>query len=256
VINGTRCHDDLLLLVDGFINQEKWALKIVDSWGTKPPAGILEGSHLWFGSYDECLHSLYLPNNQSYAPQPYFTKYCTISNQPNNDDDDNVILQKPALTMGICLPQSCHSNDIQVKSLYVLCPSERRHVSIGAIFTLSLIILLSSFVFVAEFIPYLKEYSATSTLKRIFSLNENHSTIGFLNGIRAISLFWIILGHSFVFQTVVSDNVLHILDNLQNSYTMQLLLGAIFGVDTFFFISGFLAVVVFINTFKNQSKSN
>ncbi len=91
-------------------------------------------------------------------------------------------------------------------------------------------------------------------MKRIFSLNQNHSTYSFLNGIRVISLFWIILGHSFVFQLIVSDNILYILDNLQNSYGIQLLIGAIFGVDTFFFISGFLAVVVFMNTFKDQSK--
>jgi hypothetical protein len=117
-----------------------------------------------------------------------------------------------------------------------------------------LIILLSLFVFFAGFIPRLNEYSAISTLKRIFSFDRTHSTYSSFNGIRAISLFWIILGHSFVFQLILSDNILHILDNLQNSYGIQLLLGAIFAVDTFFFISGFLAVVAFMNTFKDQSK--
>jgi len=91
-------------------------------------------------------------------------------------------------------------------------------------------------------------------LKKIFSSNENRSTYSFLNGIRVISLFWIILGHSFIFQLTISDNIVYILDNLYNSYRIQLLLGAIFSVDTFFFISGFLAVFVFINTFKNQIK--
>ncbi len=103
-------------------------------------------------------------------------------------------------------------------------------------------------------IPCLNEYSAITTLKKIFSLNKNHSTYSFLNGIRVISLFWIILGHSFIFQLTISDNIIHILDNLYNSYGMQLILGAIFAVDTFFFISGFLAVFVFINTFKTQGK--
>lgn len=121
-------------------------------------------------------------------------------------------------------------------------------------FTLSLIILLSLFIFFSSFIPRLHEYSAITTLKKIFSLNKNYSTYSFLNGIRALSLFWIILGHSFVFQTIVSDNIIHILDNVYNSYIMQLLLGAVFGVDTFFFISGFLAVFVFLKTFKTQGK--
>jgi hypothetical protein len=113
MINGTSCHNDLFLLMKGFLNQEKWALKIIDSWGIKPSAGILEGSHLWLGSYDECLHSLYLSNNRSHILQPYSTKYCTISNQIN--DEDQVLIQKPALIIGICLPESCQSNDIQLK---------------------------------------------------------------------------------------------------------------------------------------------
>ncbi len=118
VINSTSCHDDLFLLTNGFLNQEKWALKIVDSWGIKPPSGILEGAHLWLGSYDECLHSVYLPNNRSHVPQPYSTKYCTISNQMG-DDDDIFLLQKPALIIGICLPKSCHPNDIQLKLVII-----------------------------------------------------------------------------------------------------------------------------------------
>lgn len=42
----------------------------------------------------------------------------------------------------------------------------------------------------------------------------------------------------------MSDNVVHVLDNLQNSFSIQFLLGAVFAVDTFFYISGFLAVLV------------
>lgn len=110
--NNTICRNDLLLLTNGFLKQEKWALKIIDSWGIKPPAGILEGAHLWLGSYDECLHSLYLLNNKTYVTQPYPTKYCTISNK-NNDSNDQFRLQNPGLIVGICLPKSCDSNDFQ-----------------------------------------------------------------------------------------------------------------------------------------------
>jgi hypothetical protein len=116
VINDTTCRNDLILLMHGLRNEDKWALKIIDSWGVKPPAGILEGSHLWLGSYDECLHPLYLPTNRSHAKQPYLTKYCTISTQET--DNDQVFLQKPALIMGICLPKSCHSTDIQSKFVF------------------------------------------------------------------------------------------------------------------------------------------
>lgn len=114
VINDTVCHNDLLLLTNGIFNQEKWALKIIDSWGVKPPAGILEGSHLWLGSYDECLHTLYVPNNRTHLIQPYSTKYCLMSNKEINDDEV-FVFQAPSLLVGICLPKSCHSNDFQLK---------------------------------------------------------------------------------------------------------------------------------------------
>lgn len=117
-----------------------------------------------------------------------------------------------------------------------------------------MIILLSLFVCFSAFIPCLNEYSAITTLKQIFSLNQHHSTYSFLHGIRAMSLLWIILGHSFVFQLNIADNLIHIFDTLRNSFLTQLLVGAVFSVDTFFFISGFLAVSVFIKTFKDQGK--
>ncbi|CAF0836239.1 unnamed protein product [Adineta ricciae] len=235
-----------------FIKEEKWALKTLDSWGTKLPAGILEGSHLWFGSYDECIYPLYLPANESYVSQPYPTKFCTISSVHINESD-NVLFRKPSLLVGICLPESCHSNDFRSQSLDLHCQSEGRQLSIGTLLTLSLIILLTFFVCLAEFIPPLKEYSVLSSLKRIFSLNHQHSTYSCLNGIRALSLFWIIFGHVYIFQLTIIDNPVRVFDNLRNSWVNQLVIGAVYGVDTFFFISGFLSVSVFIHTFNDQN---
>ncbi|CAF3972930.1 unnamed protein product [Adineta steineri] len=253
VVNETHCHDDLLLLMNGFLQKEKWALKIIDSWGIKPPAGLLEGSHLWLGSYDECLHSLYLPTNRTHVIQPYHTKYCTVSSPSNTTDDDNVFFAKPALIIGICLPISCHSHDFHIESLAIQCRSDERYFSIGTTYTISLIILLSLFVCFATFIPFLNEYSPITTLKKIFSLKKSPSTYSFINGIRAISLLWIILGHSYTFYLTIADNVVHIFDNIHNSLLLQLIVGAVYGVDTFFFISGFLAVSVFVTTFQNQN---
>lgn len=115
IVNGTTCANDLMHLVESLSKGEKWALKVVDSWGTKPPAGILEGSHLWLGSYDECRHQLYLPLNRTYAVQPYPTKYCTAAHWTGSEDEDIVIFQKPLLIVGLCLPQSCHDDDFQSK---------------------------------------------------------------------------------------------------------------------------------------------
>ena len=136
------------------------------------------------------------------------------------------------------------------------CQSEERQFSIGALLMLSFIVLLTFFVCFAEFIPCLKEYSVRSSLKRIFSLNHRHSTYSCLNGIRALSLFWIIFGHMYIFQLILTDNPVRVFDNLRNSWINQLIIGAVYGVDTFFFISGFLSVSVFIHTFNDQSKAS
>ena len=120
--NATACQKDLMLLLNSLIDQETWALKVIDAWGTKPPAGLLEGSHLWLGSYDECLHSLYLPSNRTHVQQPYPTRYCTAINGPI--DDDSVIFQKPALIIGLCLPHSCKPDDFHIA--YVVSPGECR----------------------------------------------------------------------------------------------------------------------------------
>ena len=142
------------------------------------------------------------------------------------------------------------------RSLALHCQSEERQFSIGALLTMSLIILLVFFVCFAAFIPPLKEYSVLSSLKRIFSLNHQHSTYQCLNGIRALSLFWIIFGHVYIFQLTIIDNPIRVFDNLRNSWLNQLIMGAVYGVDTFFFISGFLSVSVFIHTFNDQSKAS
>lgn len=115
IVNGTSCANDLFRLVEGLSRGDRWALKMVDAWGTKPPAGILEGSHLWLGSYDECLHPLYLPSNQTYAVQPYPSKYCTAAHWTGSEDEDAVIFGKPLLIVGLCLPQSCKENDFRAK---------------------------------------------------------------------------------------------------------------------------------------------
>ena len=268
IINGTICRDDVLLLTKSFLQREKWALKVVDAWGSKPPAGILEGSHLWLGSYDECLHSLYLVSNRSHVLQPYPTRYCTVSLH-DDDDDDSVLFRKPTLIVGICLPHSCHSNDFHIRfvsldrrsvvlsnssssSLSVQCQSDSRSLPVGAILTVSLITLLLFFTCLASFVPSLQEYSAVTSFYRIFSVNRTDSKYLFLNGVRTLSLLWVILGHSYVFQLTMSDNVIHVLDNLQNSVPLQFIPGAVFAVDTFFFISGFLAVLILTTQFQSS----
>ncbi|CAF1378949.1 unnamed protein product, partial [Didymodactylos carnosus] len=90
---------------------------------------------------------------------------------------------------------------------------------------------------------FLAEFSALRTLLKIFSLKESAESFTFLNGIRVLSLLWVIFGHTYVFGFFYTDNIAQIFSWTQQ-FLFQLITNAVFSVDTFFVISGFLTAVL------------
>uniref|UniRef100_A0AC34R8J7 Nose resistant-to-fluoxetine protein N-terminal domain-containing protein n=1 Tax=Panagrolaimus sp. JU765 TaxID=591449 RepID=A0AC34R8J7_9BILA len=89
----------------------QWAASLFDAWG-KPPAGIASSGPFFFmGDYDQCLAvkipSLY-PNNatKEYGFEP--TQYCRADIRAQDPMKDRTI----PLTYGICMPQTCHAQDL------------------------------------------------------------------------------------------------------------------------------------------------
>lgn len=72
----TQCEKDFQIILKGVSARDIWALKVIDAWGKPLPSGILKGNLYWLGNYDECLQPMYLPNNKSFATQPFDTQYC------------------------------------------------------------------------------------------------------------------------------------------------------------------------------------
>ncbi|XP_072044029.1 nose resistant to fluoxetine protein 6-like [Amphiura filiformis] len=78
-------------------------------------------------------------------------------------------------------------------------------------------------------------------------------SIGCLHGIRVISLTWVALGHTFIFNFMPgTENPSALLDMIP-SFFFQAVCNAYSAVDTFFFMSGFLLSYV---TFTRMAKSN
>ena len=100
---------------------------------------------------------------------------------------------------------------------------------------------------------FLAELSALRTLRRIFTMKQksDHETYLFLNGIRVLSLFWVIIGHAFLFPLSFSSNVLDPLMWTRNA-SMQLISSGVFSVDTFFVLSGFLTTVLFVREVEKR----
>ncbi|CAF2747121.1 unnamed protein product [Rotaria sp. Silwood2] len=99
--NGSNCSEDIQLLAKDLNARKTWALKTLDAWG-KFPSGIMQGNIYWIGSVYECAHHLRGLNN-SVVEQPFRTRTCVIGNGYSNT-------VRPIY--GICVPQSCDSNDI------------------------------------------------------------------------------------------------------------------------------------------------
>ncbi|CAF1020152.1 unnamed protein product [Rotaria sordida] len=99
--NESNCSRDVQLLAHDLINEQTWALKTFDAWG-KLPSGIMQGNIYWIGSVYECQHHL-RGFNDSVIIQPFKTHTCTIGSGLSN-------IIRPVY--GICVPQSCNTNDI------------------------------------------------------------------------------------------------------------------------------------------------
>lgn len=77
--------------------------------------------------------------------------------------------------------------------------------------------------------------------------NSASNQINCLQGIKTLSIFWIILGHTFLFETISSTNILNVIKwslQLQSSFVQA----AYYAVDTFLVISGVLSGYLFCNS--------
>ncbi|XP_071989575.1 O-acyltransferase like protein-like isoform X1 [Engystomops pustulosus] len=104
-----------------------------------------------------------------------------------------------------------------------------------------------------------KKYTCTEKVLKSFAIQENFPAVmagtsknqeyPTLNGIRILSLLWIISGHTSQLPSVLNiDNSLEWISNvLEKPQYIYVLSGPVFlGVDTFFFLSGFLGAKSFL----------
>ena len=83
-------------------------------------------------------------------------------------------------------------------------------------------------------------FSFKNNLKKLFEVSDKGDTdLKVLNGIRVLSICWVILGHSFMVVGFPLSNVLTALNTLDSWY-FAIIPGSFFSVDVFFFMAGFL----------------
>lgn len=102
---------------------------------------------------------------------------------------------------------------------------------------------------------YFDAFKLINNLNKIlFARNKNgDKNLDILNGIRVLSMFWIILGHSFFYtlrSSIVNPGV--VFEFLQ-SFTFNFVISGAYAVDIFFWLSGFLGTYLLMAEMKKKN---
>eukprot|EP00105_Crassostrea_gigas_P037257 XP_019921405.1 PREDICTED: nose resistant to fluoxetine protein 6 isoform X4 [Crassostrea gigas] len=93
-------------------------------------------------------------------------------------------------------------------------------------------------------------FSVYSNGKKILQVNQSAGTLTALNGIRFLSISWVVLGHTFAFITPVLSNSYVVLPDLIARWTFQAVANALVSVDSFFALSGLLLAYLTLKEMK------
>lgn len=91
-------------------------------------------------------------------------------------------------------------------------------------------------------LEFITSFSVFKNVPMILSTKQPPTAITSLNGIRVISMFWVILGHTYYWTLLEQKftNPLYVGTHVVKQFSMQAITNAFFSVDSFFFLSGTL----------------
>lgn len=175
---GKQCYNDMMTFADRLLVGEEWALDMFDAIG-KPTTGIRRGVLYFIGTYDQCQNvrahqsvndslGQYRVSNESH----FAGKYCRATFVPPQGlvasiagSHINKTYGMPlTLSIGMCLPDSCHGEDIEgllhlgllgswfnISVEQAVCTEDQKfsqdtnsHIVIGILGALVLLVALSS----------------------------------------------------------------------------------------------------------------
>ncbi|KAJ8956800.1 hypothetical protein NQ318_014214, partial [Aromia moschata] len=178
----------------------------------------------------------------------------------------------------ICLPDACTDEDITSILAQVIKPSmlqcqtkDDLNPSLTGGAVTAIIILLLFLVIVVISTAYdlysnnqisvtkyelLVAFSAYSNGKKLFSITNNSTELSCLNGIRVLSMIWVVVGH--MFMMMILSPLFNLIDgvNFTNSLRSMLIVSGTLSVDTFFVVGGVLVAYTFMKSRLNGIKFN
>ncbi|XP_017084003.2 nose resistant to fluoxetine protein 6-like isoform X1 [Drosophila eugracilis] len=261
------CLAQLAALMNGLSSSQKWALKMIDSWGSIP-SGLYTGNTIDLGNFDECLSI-----SQVIGKQKISGKYC--------------FLITSGLRIATCFPASCSSTQMEpfVKQLLekilnfntsslnmkisdeTCQTSEIESWDALTIITIVILSVMNVLVILASIFDYflwgdqknipvvVKAFSARAnsrTLFRIVPNKSNPNVIECLHGIRCMSLIWVIFSHEYIFTlTAPNINTAEIWSWAVRPFASFILHGY-FSVDSFFVLGGLLVSMIALRSMEKS----
>lgn len=106
-----------------------------------------------------------------------------------------------------------------------------------------------------NFLKVFRAFSIKSNASKLFGTKTADGPLACLNGLRVLSMWWVILGHTFAFVTTAVENPFDAFDVIKR-FTFQPIINGTFSVDTFFFLSGLLVAYLTIKEILEKGKLN
>ncbi|XP_013404080.1 nose resistant to fluoxetine protein 6 [Lingula anatina] len=95
-------------------------------------------------------------------------------------------------------------------------------------------------------------FSLYTTLPRLLSTHQGSAAITCLNGIRVMSIGWVVLGHTYGFAAGFTDNIMFAFLEMKR-FSFTAVSNAYFSVDTFFLLSGVLVAYLFLRQLHREN---
>ena len=102
-------------------------------------------------------------------------------------------------------------------------------------------------------LDFITAFSLYKTIPTLFATKQAPGVITSMNGLRVISMFWVILGHTYDFSLTNFNNVLSF-ESIISRFSFQPIINGNLSVDTFFFLSGVLVTYLTLRQMKKMSR--
>uniref|UniRef100_A0A8D8CWM4 Nose resistant to fluoxetine protein 6 n=1 Tax=Culex pipiens TaxID=7175 RepID=A0A8D8CWM4_CULPI len=294
-VNATRCELQLQEFFEGLVSlKEYWAIQMFDAWG-KIPSGILSGNFYSLGDYDQCRKAVSPPTNAGLirgrycqVSIPLSFLFSALGKQTGRGLPSSS--KVPGLSIGSCLPDSCDASELKplmdatlgvllnTTNLGVTCDVPVPEVGTKEIVAIvifsavaALMVCSTAYdVFAAMTGRTARQawtmFSVYSNGVKLFTIARRPAATGplyvksdqidCLNGIRVLSMVWIVFCHNYM--TIIMStmsNAIGIYDWIK-SYHSMLIVGGTVSVDSFFLLSGMLIAWSVLKELNTRRKLN